>query len=221
MNAMIEKPTKALSKKQKRARNRERNRTSISLPGGESVTVRRGQGQRKPAEDAQKVALEARVRVFGMDEENAVELAKSPMRGSGVGQCIIAITKQADHLAVWGVWQRLCMAQYTYRTRILGMSGNPQGSAIAMQSDALQCDISHTIDIRDAEQKDTDARRAWANAEASIKALPVPQWTWAIRNAMSGGMDGMGGDVWRNGKPTERGKVLVQALVALGGLLAA
>lgn len=212
MNAMIDKPTKAVSKRQARARKRERR--TITLANGETATAPIGQGQRKAPEDARKTAAQARVRVFGMTGADADRAALNPLCGSGVGQCIIALAE--DQAATKDTWNRLCAAQHNYRTRILGLSGNPQGSAIAMQPDAMQADTGHTIDIRSADEKDEGAKRAWANAEASINALPVPQWKWAIRSAMDGGIDGMGGDVWRDGQPTSRGKVLVQALVALG-----
>ena len=213
MNAMIEKPTKARSKRQRIARKRERR--TISLANGDTATAPIGQGQRKAPEDARKTALQARVRVFGIGGAEPMKAAVSPLCGSGVGHCIIALAK--DQAATADIWHRLCAAQHNYRTRILGLSGNPQGSAIAMQPDAMQADTGHTIDIRSAEEKDEGAKRQWANAEASINALPVPQWKWAIRGAMNGGIDGLGADVWRDGKPTSRGKVLVQALVALGG----
>ena len=213
MSSTIDKSTKAVSKRQRRARAKERR--TISLANGDTATAPIGQGQRKTPEDARKTALHGRVRVFGITGADAVKAAANPLCGSGVGNCIIALAK--DQAATADTWHRLCVAQYNYRTRILGLSGNPQGSAIAMQSDAIQVDTGHTIDIRSADEKDAGAKRAWASALASISALPVPQWRWAIRNAMSGGMDGMGGDVWRDGKPTGRGRVLVQALVALGG----
>lgn len=212
---IADKPTKALSKRQRIARKRERR--TISLANGDTATAPIGQGQRKAPEDARKTALQGRVRVYGIKGADAVKAAANPLCGSGVGNCILAIIVAHDQATVSDTWHRLCSAQHNYSTRILGLSGNPQGSAIAMLPEPMQTDTGHTIDIRSADEKDAGAKRAWASALASISALPVPQWRWAIRNAMSGGIDGMGGDVWRDGKPTGRGRVLVQALVALGG----
>ena len=210
---MIEKPTKAISKRQRIARKRERR--VITLANGDTATAPIGQGQRKPPEDARKTALHGRVRVFGIDGADAVKRAANPLCGSGVGMCIIALAK--DQAATADTWHRLCAAQHNYRTRILGLSGTPQGSAIAMLPEPMQTDTGHSIDIRSADEKNDGAKRAWAAVEAAINALPVPQWKWAIHNAMNGWIDGMGGDVWRDGCPTARGRVLVQALVALGG----
>lgn len=212
---MIEKPTKAMSKRQRRARAKERR--TISLANGDTATAPIGQGQRKATEDVRNPALQARVRVFGIMGEDAIDRAKNPLAGSGVGQCILAIIAPRDQATVSDTWHRICSAQHNYRTRILGMTGNPQGSAIAMLPEPMQTDTGHTIDIRSPEEKDAGAKRAWSAVDASINALPVPQWKLAIRNALSGGIDGQGGEVWRDGKPTHRGVVLVQALAALGG----
>lgn len=122
-----------------------------------------------------------------------------------------------DQAATAQTWRAIITAQHNYRTRILGQTGYPKGAAIAMVPDRMEADTGHTIDIRTADEKDAAAKRAWASWEAAIKALPMPQWIWAIRNALNGGMDGEGGDVWRDGQPTARGRVLVDALVAVGG----
>lgn len=213
---MADKITKAVSKGKSRAR--KRNRRTITLAGGDVVAAPVIQGQRpKPPEDARKTALQARIRVFGIQGAESIRDAVSPLCGSGVGMCILTLVAAKDQPAVWATWQRLCTAQHNYRTRILGLSGHPQGSAIAMQSDAMQVDTGHSVDIRSPAERDDAAKRAWVAVTLAYTSLPVPQMVWAIRAALSGGMDGMGGDVWSEGKPTARGRVLVQALVALGG----
>lgn len=211
---MNPKPTKAVAKRRRLARKRERR--TITLAGGDVAMASVTQGQRPKAEDPRKPALAARVRVFGIGGSDPVEAAKDPMCGSGVGMCIRHIVAPADRATVWATWQRLCTAQHNYRTRILGLSGHPQGSAIAMQSDAIQVDTGHSVDMRTPEERDIAAKRAWVAVTLAYNALPVPQMVWAIRAALSGGMDGMGGDVWVEGKPNARGRVLVQALVVLG-----
>ena len=211
MNAMqTEKPTKARSKRQRRARKRE-----IALAGGDSAPNRpTGRDRRhtnQPAEDARTVAIAARIRVHGI----AADAATSPLCTDAVDRCIMALAK--DQAATAQTWRAIITAQHNYRTRILGQTGYPKGAAIAMVPDRMEADTGHTIDIRTADEKDAAAKRAWATWEAAIKALPVPQWIWAIRNALTGGMDGAGGDVWRDGQPTACGRVLVDALVAVAG----
>lgn len=199
-----EKITKARTKAQrKRAKRR-----TISLPGGETATQRPGQGDRKPQEDARAVALAARIRVHGIAKDDAT----SPLCTDGVDRCILALTRSQERADITQAWLRLITAQHNYRTRILGQTGYPKGAAIAMLSDAMQTDTGHSIDIRTADERDAAAKRAWAACQAAIAALPAPHLIWAIRNALTGGMDGQGGEVWRNGQPTARGVVLVQAL---------
>lgn len=214
MNA-IQKLTKGTSKAQRRKKAKQRH---ISLANGDAATEPRTRGVSQPAEDARKVATEARVRVFGIKrtiKRKATEEAADPMCGSGVGMCIRHTIAETDRRKIWDTWQSLCASQLNYRTRILGMTGHPQGSAIAMQSEAMQADVSHTIDIRTPDERDAAAKRLWLGWQASIRALPVLQIRWAVDNALSGGIDGEGGDVWRDGLPTARGRNLVAGLVAL------
>ena len=205
----ITKPTKARTKAARRRKSK------ISLANGDTANSRpTGRDRRhtnQPAEDARTVALAARVRVHGI----AADAATSPLCTDAVDRCIMALAK--DQAAVAQTWRAIITAQHNFRTRILGQTGYPKGAAIAMVPDRMEADTGHTIDIRTADEKDAAAKRAWALWESAIKALPVPQYIWAIRNALNGGMDGEGGDVWRDGQPTARGRVLVDALVAVGG----
>lgn len=209
MRAMqTEKTTKARTKASRRRKNK------ISLPKGDTANSRptgRDRRHTNQAEDARTVAISARMRVHGIAADNAT----SPLCTDAVDRCIMALAK--DQAAVAQTWRSIITAQHNYRTRILGQTGYPKGAAIAMVPDRIDADTGHTIDVRTADEKDAAAKRAWASWEAAIKALTVPQYIWAIRNALNGGMDGEGGDVWRDGHPTPRGRVLVDALVAIGG----
>ena len=210
-----QKMTKGTSKAQRRAK--AKTRRTINLAGGEVSTAPAGQGQGQAQEEARKTALAARVRVYGIKRtiaRKAEEEAADPMCGSGVGMCIRSIAPSVAR-DVWQTWQSICAAQLNYRARILGMTGSPQGSAIAMLTEAMAADVSHTIDIRGPEERDIAARRAWKAWQASINSLPLPQYKWAMRSALSGGMDGMGADTWRDGAPTQYGRNLVAALIAL------
>lgn len=188
---------------------RKRDRQRITLAGATAVAPA-GPG-RPPQEDPRKVATQARVRVYGIKPDDAT----SPLCTDSVDRCIMALSSATDRADIVQAWLRLITAQHNYRTRILGMTGYPKGAAIAMLPDAMQTDTGHSIDIRTADERDTAAKRAWSACQNAINALPVPHYIWAIRNALTGGMDGAGGDVWRDGQPTPHGAVLVQALRAL------
>ena len=209
MNAMIEKPTKATSKAARKRKSRAANR-AIKLAGGQAVQPPPGQGQRTPQEDARTVALEARMRVYALSNAKA---ASGVLAGSGVGLCIAALAK--DVPAISTLWASLSASQHNYRTRIIGVTGHPKGSNIAMLPEPMQTDTGHTIDTRTADERDAAAKRSWLAWAAAIKALPVPQYRWAIENALDGGINGLGCDVWQDGKPTYRGVRLVKALEAL------
>ena len=214
MNIMTEKPTKATSKAERRRKSRAANR-AIKLAGGDAVQPPPCQGQRPPQEDARTVALAARMRVYGLDDTKA---AMAALAGSGAGLCITALAK--DVPAISDLWASLSASQHNYRTRVLGLSGNPKGSNIAMLPEPMQTDTGHSIDTRTPDERDAAAKRSWLAWTAAIKALPVLQYRWAIHNALDGGINGLGGDVWQEGKPTYRGVRLVkalEALVALGG----
>lgn len=208
----IQKPIGAApSKKAQREARKLRN---ISLKGGTSVKANpTGRDRRhinQPQDDPCKAAREARARVFGLDADKQDPLHH--MRGTQAGNCI---ADQRDALDLWGIWQAIGAALRNYRTRITGVTGDPKCATVAMTPDAMQTDQSLTVDIRTAEEKDAAAKRAWPHWESRIKALPAPQLRWAISNALDGGMDGMGGELYHGGKATDRGRVFVLALRGL------
>lgn len=212
-----QKMTKGTSKAQRRAKAKSKNRRTISLAGGMVATAPIGQGQSPKQEDARKTAIQSRVRRYKIEataSKTAEQEAASPLCGSGIGMCIRSVGGQAaiDMADAWGA---ICAARHAFVTRYLGLTETAQGSAVAMQSEAMQADVSHTIDIRSPEEKDRDAVRSWDRWEAAINALPAPQFKRAIRNAITGGLDGLGGDVWQDDAPTQKGRNFIAALGVL------
>lgn len=201
----------AMSKKARKALKRLR---KISLANGETATDRPAGRDRRhinqPQEDPRKPALEARSRAFGLDPTKQDPLHH--MRGTQAGNCI---ADERDALDLWGTWQAIGTARRNYRTRITGVTGDPKCATVAMTPDAMQTDQGLTVDIRSAEEKDAAAKRAWPHWETRIKTLPAPQLRWAIKNALDGGIDGMGGELYHGGKATDRGRVFVSALRGL------
>ena len=203
----------ALSKRQRdRAK---RNRAKISLAGGEIATAPIGQGQRPPSDDPRKTAINARIRACGATKDTALD----PSQTDDVTRCISAVLdapNQADLCRqLHDLWGRLLAMTQQYQTRILGLTGSPQRSAMPMLSEAMQTDQSHTIDTRTSEERTADAQRAHRHWWSKIGALPVPQMIWVIRSALGGSIGGLGLELWRDGKTTDKGKLMVQALLAL------
>ena len=203
-----QKMTKGTSKAQRR----KKARRAVSLANGESAPNRDNQGGRPVQEDAAIVALRARCHRYGLTGKDAMSLARSVVFDSDVGACIHQIIGN-DWQAVHGVWRHLLASNANYKTRYIGQTGNPQSSAIAYVSDAMQSDTGHTIDTRSPEERDIAAIRSWDHWEAAINMLPAPQFKWAIRSALGGGFGGV--EVWRDKQPTTTGRVVVQALVHL------
>jgi hypothetical protein len=193
------------SKAQRRSRKRNR---KISLPGGEAATAPKLQGSREPQEDPRKVVIDARVRVFGIKADDAT----AALHGSQAGCCIAAA--QGDRVAMWQAWQDINAARRNYRLRN-GIQDGPKCATIAMIPDAMQTDTSLTVDLRTAEERDAAANRAWQSWHSRIKALPAPQMIRAVLEAMDGGINGQGGELWADGKPTTRGVVFVTSLRVL------
>ena len=189
-----------------------RRRNKISLAGGQSAESPRTMGQRPKVEDPRKVALTARIRVRGAKD---LEDAKDPLWETDLGACIMAIIPSADRKSVAQALYSMAASRRTFTTRILGQTGDPKGSALAMVPDPMETDQGHTIDIRSPEERDIAARRNWAAWDAKINALPAPQMKWFLRDALMGGMNGLGGAVLTDGAPTARGKVLVMAIAIL------
>lgn len=190
------------SKAQRRSRKRTR---TISLPNGDTATAPKLQGSRGPQEDPRKVVIDARVRVFSISPEEAQRRAD---------QADCCIDSANDGKALRQVWQSILASRRNSRLRN-GIPDGPKCSTFTMISDAMQTDTSPTIDIRTAEERDTDAKRSREMWDARIKALPTPQMIRAIKGAMDGGINGQGGDLWADGKMTDRGRAFVSALRVL------
>jgi hypothetical protein len=191
--------SKAQRKRAKRSR-------KITLPGGASVQAPISQGMSQPQEDPRKVVIDARVRVFGVKDGNA------PMHGSQAGCCIDA--SDGDKAAMWQSWQDINASRRNSRLRN-GIPDGPKCSTFTMIADAMQTDTSPTIDLRTAEECDAAAKRSREMWDARINALPTPQMIWAIKNALDGGINGQGGELWQDGKPTARGNAFIAALTVL------
>ena len=184
---------------------------AVPLAATKSQAKKRGKARmreisRDKAEDARGPALQARVRVLGVE---SAEAAISPLCGHDIGLCIRAMHPGHDVQArLWDVWQAMSAARRQWRMRYLGQTGDPQGAAIAMVPDAMQTDQGLTVDLRSPEERDKAAKAGEAYWSEQIAAVPVPQMQMALRSAI----DGFGAVLWHAGKPTANGRNAVLAL---------
>lgn len=195
------------TKSQQRARKRR-----VSLAGGGSVAqLPSGRDRRhtNQPEDARRSALEARVRVAGIPATpDSLKAAAAPSFGDDVGLCIWAEAKPDEVGKLWGAFCRLTAARRLWRMRHLGLTGEPQNSAMPMIPNPMQADFSLRVDTRTAEERDQAADRAEAYWRGQLDRITIPQWRGALRSAA----DGFGGPWWRDGKPTQAGKWVVEGL---------
>lgn len=196
------------TKSAKRARARR-----VTMPGGKSVPIAIDKRGRPATEDARKPALEARCRFAGIHvTPDSLKATVAPVFGDDIGLCIHSQAKPEEVAGLWDAFCRLTAARRQWRMRHLGLTGDPQNSAIAMIPEPMETDDSLRVDIRTAEERDIAADRAEAYWRGKLDLIPVVQWRMALRSAA----DGFGGPWWRDGKPTTAGKHVVEGLRAMG-----
>lgn len=182
------------------ARRKRRKKALITLSDGQTVpqpATGRDRAPREPQEDARAVVFAVRARACPV--ANPADLAL-PWLGCDQGRCI-HVLRRDDAAALWAVWQAYCMAERTYRMRILGQTGEPQNSAIPMLPERMEADTGHTIDTRDSAERDRDAVSAWQRWQGVLGCLPH-----TIRDALTTTRT-----LWRDG-PTRAGEAFVAAL---------
>lgn len=162
-------------------------------------------------EDETALVISARRRVLHIIKRDAL----SVMCEHPIGLCIMALHPAEDQRTkLWRVWEDMSAARRRWRLRILGQTGSPKGSSIAVVADELvaeaQADAQKVDDRSDAD-KDEAAKKAEAYWVAEIAAVVWPQQRSALRSAI----DEFGGALWSDGKPTGAGRAAVLALEAI------
>lgn len=196
------------TKSAKRARARR-----ITLAGGQSVEQRApNDPKREKREDPMQVVAAARMRHSGItDPKEAVQ----PICGTDIGLCIRTLSSGDDRVAIINAWESLSASHRNYRALFVGMTGNPQGAAIAMVPEPMQTDQSFRVDLRTHDEKVWAAKASWAEWEAKMAALPVPNLKWAIEGALNGFLGEK--TLWKDTAPTASGKAAVVALRMMVG----
>ena len=189
-------------------------RAKKALPKLAETPRRQPNGQRRHRADAPKdplkTALSARCRIFGVPDTPTNRKALSGQHsGSQIGMVMLSECDPGDIPGLWSVWQGFCMAERTYRIRILGMSVTAKGAAIQMVPDKMEADQSHTIDTRDSDTRDRDAVNNWMHWRGLIGQLHTPQQSLLHRAEQDNGRA-----LWNEG-PTPTGKATLDALKAL------
>lgn len=174
---------------------------------------RKAQGRKRMAEivqavDETKSVIDARRRVLQLVKCDAL----SVMCEHPIGLCIMALHPADDQRAkLWNIWEDMSAARRRWRLRILGQTGTPKGSSIAVVAEELVADEmaeAQKADDRSDADKDLAAKQAEAYWHAEIAAVAWPQQRSALRSAV----DGFGGDLWQDGKPSGAGRAAVVAL---------
>jgi hypothetical protein len=198
------------------ARRRKKQRPQITLPGGEQVAQRTI--ARKPSEDAQKTALDARCHHFGiLPTKDARQALSAPHNGAAIGMVMNrTMTDLREVAALWAVWQAWCSVERTYRTRILGNTGSPKGASIASLPDKLETDQRHTVDTRTSEERDKDATTAYMRWRGYIGQLYSAEQSLLHRAEREDGPP-----LWAERAPTIAGIATLAALKRLAKIAGA
>lgn len=177
---------------------------------------RKARGRKRMAEimdtpDETALVINARRRVLQIVKRDAVNV----MCEHPIGLCIMALHPAEDQRAkLWKVWEDMSAARRRWRLRIIGQTGSPKGSSIAVIPETIvadeQAEAQKADDRTDAE-KDEAAKKAEAYWVAEIAAVIWPQQRAALRSAI----DEFGGALWEDGKPTGAGRAATLALEAI------
>jgi len=179
-------------------------RGRITLAGGDSIDDRASQGRRRDVEQQTPPPIfKARARQCPVD-------AASTLNESDIGRCILSLTSGQECTELAQTWAAMSAAHRSFRMRVIGQTGNPQGAAAPMTADKMETDPSLRVDLRTPEERDDAAKRVWGEWLDRIESLPVPQMQWAIRGALDGFMGE--GRLWRDGAATELGRAAVAGL---------
>lgn len=196
---------------------RGKSKPAPEMPQVAEIPRRRKCGRRREynegAKDPRKIALGARCRIFGVKDtpENRKALS-GQHNGSQLGM-VLHHECRADAIPrLWSTWQGYCTAMRTYRARILNVTGDPANAALQMMPEPMQADDGHTIDTRDAEQRDRDAVNSWMRWHGCIGHLSALHG-----QTLAGAERGTGKTLWRGG-PTKAGLLALAALMALADI---
>ena len=195
-------------------KHRSKRKQASGLPELAATPKRQPNGQRRNRADnptdPRKTALQARCRQFGSKDTKQGRLAMSGQHsGSQIGMVMQASLPDKKIGPLWQTFQAWCTAEATYRRRYLGQSEHASAPAMAMTPEPMETDTSHSVDLRDADQKDRDAVNNWMRWQGYLGHLSSADQT-ALHDARLERVA-----LWQDQKATARG---LASLAALGKL---
>lgn len=204
-----------MSKADKRKkRNRKRVEAVANLPVLAETPRKQPNGRTRRTEDSatdpRKTALQARVMRFGGEDTLKGRIALSGQHsGSQIGLVMQATLKPHEIAPLWQTFQTWCVVEATYRRRYLGQADTPKGATIMTPPEPMETDKSHSVDLRDPDQKDRDAVNRWMQWQGYLGQLSAAY----LRVLHDARLERA--DLWRYQRPTQRGLNAVEALKAL------
>lgn len=181
-------------------------------PIGSRKPLRQGGRFARAAEDARRTALEARCHHLGtVPDVDGRRAAAAPHLGDPLGRVIDRLAP-SDVSRLWGVWQSFCRAARTYRMVVLGVTGTPANSALPMIPEPVEADPSARVDARTPEERQADARDAWARWKGWLDEL-MGEDRILLLQAESGVRE-----LWTGRAPTSAGTLTFRALRRLADL---
>lgn len=195
-------------------KHRARRKQATGLPELAATPKRQPNGQHRTRADnptdPRKTALQARCRHFGGKDTKEGRAAMSGQHsGSQIGMVMQASLPEKKIGPLWQTFQAWTTAEETYRRRYLGQSEHARSPAMAMTPEPMQTDTSHSVDLRDADQKDQDAINNWMRWQGYLGHLSSYEQT-ALHDAR---LDRV--ELWRDQNATLRGMASLAALQAL------
>ncbi len=165
--------------------------------------------------DARRAALSARCRKLGLmdNKQNRKDVSAQHM-SDAMGWIMDRECKPDQIRTLSGVWSGMLSAHRTYSLRYLGQSGSPKGATMAMVTEKMETDKSHSVDLRSPEERDRDAVSNWMRWQGYLGCLSARD-----RALLADARQQAEDTLWQRAKPTGRGLNTLTALKALADVV--
>ena len=154
--------------------------------------------------DPRRAVAEARAKQAGMtytEANGATVLAQE--YSDDMGLTLLALHHPAKAKRLHDMWRRICAANRTYLVLYLGQTGTPKNAALAMLPEHFGASAeSAPFDIRTEGERAQAAIKAWADWRIRIDGIPNTRARYTLLEAV----EGLCGDLYRDGKPTRAGR---------------